>query len=153
MRPSTLGFAIQSSVFDVTDGDPQLVGIVAAKKKVGYQVEPGEHLFMVVGESADFMSATLAENKTYYALVTPRMGLWKARFSLQPVHADELGGDEFQDWLDGCEWVEKTPESDQWATANIMSIRSKQNEYHAKWMAKSATERPVLYATDGRQEQ
>ena len=29
---------------------PSIVGIVAAKKKVSYEVEPGEHLFMVTGE-------------------------------------------------------------------------------------------------------
>ena len=86
MRPSGFGFAIQSSVFEVRDNDPLLIGIVAAKAKVGYNVEPGKRLFMAVGESADFMTAELEPNKTYYVQVTPRMGLWKARFSLAPVH-------------------------------------------------------------------
>lgn len=75
MRPSSIGYAIQSSVFEVKGDDVHLAGIVAAKKKVAYQVEPGKHLFMVVGESADFMSAELEKDKTYYALVTPRVGM------------------------------------------------------------------------------
>ncbi len=150
LRPSTLGFAIQSSVFDVTGADPKLVGIVAAKKKVAYQAEPGNHLFMVVGESADFMYADLAAGKTYYALVTPRMGMWKARFSLRPVHAAELNGAQLKEWLDGCEWVEKSPESDAWAAANRASIASKRAEYYAKWTAKPETERPKLWPQDGR---
>ena len=77
-------FAIQSTVFDVTDDAPRMVGIVSAKTKIAYEVAPGEHHFMVVSEAADFMRADLAAGKTYYALVTPRMGVWRARFSLLP---------------------------------------------------------------------
>ena len=99
MRPSGMGYGIQSSVFEIDNTEPKLAGIVAAKKKVAYRIAPGNHLFMVVGESADFMSAELEANKTYYALVTPRMGMWKARFSLRPVHADELNTNQFNDWF------------------------------------------------------
>jgi hypothetical protein len=150
MRPSGLGFAIQSSVFEIRNDQPELVGIVAAKKKVAYQLEPGKHLFMVIGESADFMSAELDANKIYYALVTPRMGMWKARFSLKPVHADELDSAQFQEWLEGCEWVENTPASEQWATDNRASIESKHREYYLKWMDKEVAERPALLLQDGR---
>ena len=59
MRPSSFGFAIQSAVFEIVDNEPKLVGVVAAKKKVAYQVAPGKRLFMVTGESGDFMGATL----------------------------------------------------------------------------------------------
>jgi hypothetical protein len=150
MRPSGLGFAIQSSVFEVVGENPSLVGIVAAKKKVSYQLEPGNHLFMVVGESADFMSAELEPNKTYYALVTPRMGVWKARFSLAPVHADELASSQFEEWLKECEWVEKSPASDSWVAANMASIQSKHQEYYAKWMSKDPEDRPKLLPRDGK---
>ena len=70
MRPASLGFAIQSTVFLIKEDTPVLVGHVAAKKKVSYQIEPWKHLFMVVSEAADFMAAELEANKTYYALVT-----------------------------------------------------------------------------------
>ncbi|MCF6353813.1 MAG: hypothetical protein L3J26_01710 [Candidatus Polarisedimenticolaceae bacterium] len=149
MRPSGLGFAIQSSVFEIKGGNPSLVGIVAAKKKVSYELEPGEHLFMVVGESADFMSAELIANRTYYALVTPRMGLWKARFSLKPIHAGELNSPQFKEWQESCEWVEKSPASDNWASSNMASIQSKYREYYTKWMSKDLSERPKLLLQDG----
>lgn len=150
MRPSIFGNAIQSSVFEVTSDKPALVGIVAAKKKVAYQLEPGQHLFMAVGESADFMAADLEPNKTYYALVTPRMGVWKARFSLKPVHADELNSAEFTNWLADCDWVEKSPESDLWASSNMVDIQSKQKEYYPDWMKKDAFQRPALLPKDGK---
>jgi len=150
MRPSTIGYAIQSSVFEINNDTPSIVGIVAAKKKVSYEVEPGEHLFMVVGESADFMSATVEADKTYYAFVTPRMGWWKARFSLKPVHADELDSEEFKTWLNECQLVEISGETEKWAKENSSSIQSKYNEYYKAWMKKKASERPALFPEDGR---
>ncbi len=149
MRPSGFGFGIQSSVFEVKGNDLQLAGIVAAKKKVTYQVNPGEHLFMVVGESADFMSANLEADKTYYALVTPRLGLWKARFSLEPVHYDETKSTEFADWLNSCEWVKISLESESWVNSNLDSIQTKRVEYYEDWMEKDANERPKLLPLDG----
>ncbi len=150
MRPSGFAFAIQSSVFEVKDGKPSLVGILAAKKKVAYQVEPGKHLFMVLSESADFMSAELKPDKTYYALVTPRMGMWKARFSLKPVHRAELHTSQFDDWLEACEWVEKSADSDTWADANMADIKNKYEEYYEVWMNKPITDRPQLLPQDGK---
>ena len=150
MRPSGMGFGIQSSVFEIDNTEPKLAGIVAAKKKVAYRIAPGNHLFMVVGESADFMSAELEANKTYYALVTPRMGMWKARFSLRPVHADELNTNQFNDWLKGSVWVEKSPDSDRWASENSTDIQDKYNKYYPAWMNKPSSERPMLMPNDGK---
>ncbi len=150
MRPSGFAFGIQSSVFEIEGDYPALVGIVAAKKKVVYQLEPGKHLFMVVGESADFMSAELEPNRTYYALVTPRMGAWKARFSLKPIHAGELDSSQFNEWLGSCEWVENSPASNNWASANMSSIQSKHREYYTKWLEKEISERPKLLLQDGK---
>jgi hypothetical protein len=150
MRPSTLGFAVQSSVFNVTDGDPELVGLMPAKHKMAYELEPGKHLFMAIGESADFMHADLAANKTYYALVTPRMGAWKARFSLAPVKAAQLGGDEHENWLNSCQWIEKSDTSDQWAQTNMTSILAKQTKYYPAWLKKPEEDQPRLDPGDGR---
>ena len=151
MRPSSIGYAIQSSVFEMKKSTPTLVGIVAAKKKVAYELDAGEHLFMVVGESADFMSANLEANKTYYALVTPRMGVWKARFSLKPISKEELVTSEFNEWLNECEWVGKSQASENWMSGNISDISSKYTEYYAKWLNnKDEAERPKLLMQDGK---
>lgn len=149
MRPSVVGGAIQSSVFDVTTEDNVLVGIVSSKTKVAYRVSAGDHLFMVIGESADFMRAELLAGKIYYALVTPRMGVWKARFSLRPVHQEDLSSDEFKDWQSSCEFVENTEDSFKWARDNAPSIQNKREEYFKKWMSKPEEDRPVLRKEDG----
>lgn len=147
MRPSGLGFAVQSTVFDVTDGKTAFIAIVSAKTKFALEMEPGEYHFMVVGESADFMRATLEPGKHYYALVTPRMGVWKARFSLKPVTAAELNTEQFTEWFDECRWVENTEQAYQWAVDNRPSILSKQAEYWEKWQSKPV--RPALLPGDG----
>lgn len=150
MRPSGMAFGIQSSVFEVKGDKNTLAGIIAAKKKVAYEVEPGKHLFMVIGESADYMSADLKPNKTYYAFVTPRMGLWKARFSLKPIHANEFSLEDFKECLKDCEWVRKSAESENWASSNMVDIKEKHNEYYPEWMSKGANDRPNLYPQDGK---
>ena len=150
MRPSDFGGAIQSSVFEIKDETPELIGIVSANTMVSYQLEPGNHLFMVIGESADFMSAELLADKTYYALVTPRMGVWKARFSLKPIHAADLGSEEFDDWFGQCGLMENTPASTAWAQENANSIFSKYTEYYADWLEKDESERPRLLPEDGK---
>ena len=150
MRPSSMGYGFQSSVFEVRGNQPVLAGILAQKEKMAYQLDPGEHLFMVIAESADFMSAELEAGRVYHALVTPRMGAWRARFSLRPIHAPMLDSREFEAWDSACQWVVKLPESDQWARDNMPSIRSKQTRYYQKWMTKPESQRPRLLKEDGR---
>jgi len=150
MRPSAFGGAVQSSVFDVTTEENILVGIVSSKAKVAYKKAPGEYTFMVVGESADFMEAEVEAGKKYYALVTPRMGVWKARFSLKPIHKNELESDKFKEWFTSCSFVENTDSSYQWARDNADSVQSKRETYYQKWMSKPEMDRPALYKEDGR---
>ncbi len=149
MRPSSFGFAIQSSVFEIVNEKPELVGIVAAKKKVAYTVDPGKHLFMAVGESADFMSAELEAGKIYYALVTPRMGFWKARFSLAPIAEGGHASAEFKEWEAECKLVETIDSSYAWADENMADLQSKYAEYYAVWMEKDEIERPHLEKNAG----
>lgn len=145
MRDSFFGSAIQASLFDVTSGDPRFIGIVSNKTKLPYTVEPGKHVFMVISESADFMRANMAPGKTYYAMVTPRIGAWKARFSLHAIHKtapDEFSTQsaQFQKWRSDTRVVENTPKSIQWARDNLSSVVSKQQAYWAKWQGKSSSE-------------
>jgi hypothetical protein len=145
MRPSGAAFAVQSEVYEAPDGRPaRLVGIVAAKKKVAYRTMPGEHLFMAVGESADFMSARLDPGKVYYVLVTPRVGVWKARFSLRPVHPSEAA--DLAEWQRGTEWVQVNEDSARWAAENAADVEAKRSKYMPEWTEKA--DKPVLRSDD-----
>ena len=88
MRSSLVGAAIKTSVYEVTDGQTKFIGIMKNKTKLSYETTAGNHIFMVVSEAADFMEANIATGKTYYSMITPRTGAWKARFSMIPIRND-----------------------------------------------------------------
>ena len=105
---------------------------------------------MVIGESADFMKVDLESGKTYYTLVVPRMGVWKARFSLRPVHKEGLDTKEFAQWLKSCQFYENTDASFDWVEQNAPNIQSKKNQYLRKWNEKPEGNKPTLLPDDGR---
>lgn len=156
MRPSVMGGAIQSSVYDVTGGQTRFGGIVSSKTAVQMHVPAGDHLFMVIGENADFMNASLDPGKTYYVWVRPRMGVWKARFSLIPIHNDpnakyNLQSKDFADWKRDSELVDKTPGADAWYESHKRDIESKRVDYMKKWDRMDADNKAelTLHASDG----
>lgn len=149
MRPSNYGGGIQASVYEASQPQEQFIGIVSANTKVAYQAEPGKHLFMVIGENADFVNATLDAGKTYYILVSPRMGMWKARFSLLPIHDDtaakySLRSQDFREWQAGTHFVERSPAADAWYRANAASIAEKRASYMVRWNGASAEQQAEL---------
>jgi len=147
MRPSGLGFAVQSSVFEIVDDKPVFLGIVSAKTKVAHYTDSGEKRFMVIGESADFMGGTLDSGKVYYSLVTPRMGLWKARFSLRAIHKEDLQSAEFAGWYKDTRWVENLDTAKEWASENMADILEKMNDDWPEWQEKA--NKPMLASDDG----
>lgn len=156
MRPSSFGGAIQSSVYHVTNGKQEFIGIVSTGTKIAFATEPGEHLFMVVGENADFMIANVQASKTYYALVSPRIGMWKARFSLLPIHNDpkakyNLNGDEFKKWNSSTHFVESAASAKQWYDEHAADISAKRTEYMAKWDRMLPVDKAnlILHENDG----
>lgn len=156
MRPSRAGGAIAASVYDITGDQTVLIGVLGPHDKIAYQVEPGQHRFMVVAENADFMDATLEAGKTYYAVLRARPGLWKARFSLLPIHATStdqynLQSKDFSEWNADSEWVERTDRADAWFAANRPSVEEKRRDYLAKWdqMAPNDKAELTMSAADG----
>ena len=150
IRPSKRGTGYQSSVFDATTEENRLIGVLAARKKVAYVTAPGRHLFMVIGEKADFMKADLSAGKTYYVVVTPERGTWLVNYSFSPQRWDVLETPLFQRWVDGCTWVENTDASRKWADDNLPSIRSKRESAFKVWDAKPEEDKPFLRPEDGK---
>ena len=97
---------------------------------------------MVVSEAADFMEADFLPGRTYYSIVTPRMGAWKARFSLWPIRNDgsseyNTESAEFTKWLNSTKLVHNSEESEAWYTNNKGSVKSKQLDYWPVWQQKT----------------
>jgi hypothetical protein len=152
MRASNMGAAISSSLFDVSTDETKFIGVFKSGVKVAYDVAPGEHTFMVIGESADFMKATVSAGKTYYALVTPRMGWNKARFSLRPLRQSDLTSADFSKWDSATHLVDNTPETEEWAQKNASDIEAKRARWYSAWSAlpPEKLESMTLYPEDGR---
>lgn len=155
-RASAYGGAIASSVYHAPDGATSFLGIVRYKEKVAVQMDPGTHRFMVIAENADFMDAELEAGKTYYALISPRMGVWKARFSLFPIHDtsnDEYNvqSTQFKGWMDKTAFVEIGPGAQAWYDENKASIERKKADYLEKWNRMRPEDRAelLLHAKDG----
>lgn len=149
MRPSSYGAAIQASVYDVTDDKVEFIGIVSSGTRINYTVDPGEYRFMVIAENADFMEARLEADRTYYALVSPRMGVWRARFSLLPIRNDpdakySLLSDQFERWMERTDWVTMTASARSWFKSNEASVRDKYHRYLEKWNDKAPEDVAVL---------
>lgn len=145
MRDSFVGSAISASLYEVTDKEPVFIGVITNGTKVVYNTTPGKHTFMVVSEAADFMEANLAAGKTYYSIVTPRMGAWKARFSMWPIKADpsaeySTANSDFEGWKKSTKVASNTEEARAWYEANKASVISKQQEYWPVWQQKSAAD-------------
>lgn len=156
MRSSFVGKAIQASLFDVTSGKPEFIGIMSNGTKIAYGTGKGHHTFMVVSESADFLEAELVAGKTYYCMVTPRMGAWKARFTIYPIHNDgtgkfDINSADFSSWRSQTKLVVNTPDSLKWAERNSPDINHKYERWWPKWQEKSPEDKAVLTlkATDG----
>lgn len=145
IRPSKAGYAVNAAVYD---GD-KFIGIMPYGQKLSYEATPGEHTFMVISEAADFMKADLRAGKTYYAMVTPRMGVWRARFSLDPISRDELQRNNVKAWIEAAKPIENAASAYVWAKDNNSSVQEKKAAYFAKWKEKPDSEKPYLRAEDG----
>jgi hypothetical protein len=149
LRPEGTTSATQASLFDVTDGKSNtLIGILAAMKKLAYRTTPGRHVFMAIGEEADFITANLEAGKLYYVLLMLEQGGWKPSFSLQPVRAGEHG--QLTERLALTRWVETTPDAFDWARAHADDIEAKRFKYYGIWKQKPSFERLALFPDDGR---
>ncbi|MGB5082309.1 MAG: hypothetical protein WBO23_16395 [Burkholderiales bacterium] len=141
----------RSPVFEIGSGAsaPELVGILPVRTMLAYQMNPGKHLFMVVGENADFMTADVVAGTTYYVLVTGRVATRTAFYALRPVTRREQNSNEFRELVASSKWVERTTEWDAWAIANRGFVTSRQSESYRAWLRKADSEKQHLRPDDG----
>jgi hypothetical protein len=145
IRPSRLGFAISAAVYD----DEKFIGFVPYQTRLDYLADPGEHIFMVVSEAGDFMKADLLAGKQYFVKVVPRMGAWRARFSILPIHKSDLSSEQVQQWISEAQPVENIDAAYEWAKENHNSAMKKKEVYFEKWMQKEEAARPYMLPEDG----
>jgi len=142
LRSSFVGSAINASLYEVNGDKVKFIGVLANGTKIPYKTTAGKHVFMVVSEAADFMEADLKPGKNYFSIATPRMGAWKARFSLWPIKSDKgakfnTSSSEFNSWVEKTKLVENTEKSLAWYESNKNSVKEKYKKYWPVWLEKS----------------
>jgi len=158
-RTSMFGGAISSPLVEISDneGNNTLVGILGPKEKMIKYVEPGEHTFMIVGESGDFMKANVEAGKIYYSIIRPRLGFWKSRFSLTPFkvnpeHADfYIDGTSLKSLLKECSFTQPSDKAFTWHKSKALELQAVYKEYYPTWQKKAAAKREAatLSIVDG----
>ena len=145
IRPDKYGYSANAVVYD---GDT-FVGVVPYQQKYAYLADPGEHMFMVVSEAADFMKADLIAGKKYFVKVVPRLGGWRPRFSLEPIHKSDLRNPEVQQWIAEGRFVKNNDTAYEFAKRSEPSAQKKKKVYFEKWQNKPESEQPFLAPEDG----
>jgi hypothetical protein len=91
------------------------------------------------------MEADINAGKTYYSIVTPRMGVWKARFSLWPIKKSStaeytLDNPEVQGWIKETKLATLSEAAETWFTKNKASIVKKHDKYWPTWLSNTPEE-------------
>lgn len=124
-RSSSFGGAIQAPIAEDASNGVNFVGISSMDTKIQYKVEPGEHTFVVSGESAQIVKGVLAANKNYYVRISPRIGVWKARFHPNVVTPEELAKESVQKEIRNCKLVAPNTLGQDWFAEHRMDLIEK----------------------------
>jgi len=130
-------FPSVATILEIGSGKGDMVGFLTAGHKVSYLTEPGEKLFMVIGENTDVLRARLDENKTYYVKLSDHIGWVRDHYYLEPitvVHAMYAGAGQ-------SKLVENTETSLSWVKKNQESVAIEMNSALQKWSRKSELEK------------
>lgn len=144
MRPSSLGGGIQSYLYD----GEQYIGTVSAGTRVSYQADPGEHLFMVTGDTADFMMADVVAGSIYHAVISAYPGFVTYRFAFRPVN-DQVADEELNRWFTGTREVVVNPKGEEWANDNEDRAAKFQKKYLPSWQRKDEADKQRLLDPSG----
>lgn len=157
-RASSYGGMITSPLVQVDEnGDTSLVGIIGPREKMIKYVEPGKHMFMIVGENADFLKADVEAGKVYYSIIRPRIGLWKARFSLTPFKVKpeypdySIAGENIKSWLKKCSYTQPNDKAFSWHKGKMSELKELYQKYYPAWKQKAVAQRDAatLFKSDG----
>ena len=150
LRPTTYGDAIQAPIVKVEENNAiSLVGISSAWTKILHRTTPGEHTYVVGGESGSKLAATLEKGKYYYVLVDPRIGIFKARFALVPLTEQDLLKKTFRKDFHKCEWVEPAASAHAWFLDNTPSLREKASTAEKKFTEAKPEDRMIITPLHG----
>lgn len=83
LRSTTVNALAGTHLYDVTSGQPKLLGKVSNNRKTTLDLAPGDYVLMVGNPPfLEFMRASVAADQRYFAVIAP---VWPAQWFLRPV--------------------------------------------------------------------
>jgi hypothetical protein len=148
IRASKLGGIVAATVYERSDdGAATFITAVYPDTYTVHKVVPGKHIFAVVSEAADFIEVDAAAGKIYPIIVRPRMGAWKARFSLSSGSPGTEFWDRVKGWLETGSRVTPNESAPIWFEQNRSSVMAKFEKFWPKWTEKP--DKPIVEPEDG----
>ena len=142
-----IGEFFSFGIWDVSErqNDPMLVGFLHPTMKVMYEVEPGEHYFMVefMGR-VEMLRAKMKGDSKYYVLMKADSGWKGGSCLLYPIKKGQNNPIEYSNF--------GVLTSSQWERDYIQDARNYMKEAYAKWDNKSEEDKAKLSLSpeDGR---
>lgn len=155
VRTSNFGWPWPATIFD---GDRHIGTLVlewdkekntARKAYMAYEATPGQHMFSVYSENADFLPANVVAGKTYFVHVKSVIGTWKYRFYLVPQQG-QLPQHELNEVIASGRQLVLTPDGVQAAKDSAADFKETKASWWPKYQARPANERLELRPQDGR---
>lgn len=129
-----IGDPLYVGLYDVSTSETKFITGLMTEEKFVYEVDPGEYVFMVTTEAADFLKAKVVAGKIYYVSMHSRYGNWKARYSFYPQRQADLRSEEFREYNEECVVVSNLPAAEQWAAKKAKGVEKDRREYWADWL-------------------
>lgn len=138
-------------IFEVTDTNTKLIGVMRSKSRLILNVAPGKHLFMSTTAywMSHFMNADLEPGKRYFVFAR---AIYHGGFQLRPIKRDgpadyrpENSG--YKSWIADSTENKMTPETETSYLGNKRNQRlvaKAQAESWEKWLAKTPEQRAEL---------
>jgi len=149
IRPSGLAPA---SVATITDSDNRFLGDSLAHSHFGVEVDPGEHLFVVWGETTNALKATVEAGRVYYVNVDTQMGVLTPRYQLLALKPGGANWDKVAEWLSSTDQLRRDDQAarsfEQTKGSEIVERSASAQQNYASYSEEERAER-TLVSKDG----
>jgi len=144
MRKTSVNALVSMLIYDVTSGQPKVIGKISNSRKFVLDVPPGDYVFMVgLMGGYEFMQASVLADKRYFAVLSP---VWPAKYFLRPVRHKEseflYSSKDFDSMLNETKFAE--PYTEPMKEKEAKKVMDSYLKRWEKWQTKSAEEKTAL---------
>jgi hypothetical protein len=121
-------------------GEDRYIGTLFSRTHLAQQLEPGVHLFAVVGNTVDLMRVTVEAGKTYHGIVASYLAPNKpfggnyGHYRFEPIN--DADDERLESWLETSAEVVPTDKGRHQGAGHLKRLKKMKPEYLPDWQAK-----------------